>query len=107
MANPTQVSWTDATLNTDGTPIAAGEITGYNVGVRLATGSAGTYAYTDTAPVTATSVLLASLSPPVPVGESLVAAVQSTGPTNSGWSESAPFTLSAPVPAAPTAVTVS
>lgn len=44
--NPTHVSWTDPTTNVDGTAIAAGEITGYQVGVRLttATGSvAGTY----------------------------------------------------------------
>lgn len=107
MSNPTKVSWTDATTNTDGSAITAGEITGYSVGVRLATGTTGTYAYTDTAPSTATSVLLSALTPALPYGVSLVAGVQSTGPTDSPWGESAPFTLAAPVPSAVSGVTVS
>lgn len=112
MANPTQITWTDATTNTDGTPIAAGEVTGYTVGVRSTTAAgsvAGTYPFTASAPATATSELLSALSAVLPA-DTYVAAVQSTGPVNSGWSaESAPFTIAAPlpVPAAPTNVVVS
>jgi hypothetical protein len=109
MANPTQVKWTDPTVNTDGTPITAGEVTGYAVGVRLATGTAGTYAYTASAPATSTSELINLLAPMLPTGVSLIAAVQTQSTQGaSAWSaESAPFTLSAAPPSPPTAVTVS
>jgi hypothetical protein len=107
MANPTKITWTAPTLNTDGSAIAAGEITGFNIGVRAATGVLGTYAYTGTVSTpTATSELLSALSPQPPYGVSLIAAVQTVGPTDSAWGESGPFTLSAPVPAVPTAVSV-
>ena len=53
MANVTTAKWTDPTTNTDGSPIASGEITGYQVGVRLASGQAGTYPYTASAPASA------------------------------------------------------
>jgi hypothetical protein len=109
---PTQVSWTDATTNIDGSAIGSGEVTGYTVGVRSTTVSgsvAGTYPYTASAPATATSDLLSALTPVLPP-DTYVAAVMSTGPTNSAWStESAPFTIQAalPVPNAPSNVTVS
>lgn len=109
---PTQISWTDATTNLDGSAIDPSEITAYTVGVRSTTvaGSvAGTYPYTASAPSTATSDLLSALSPVLPP-DTYVAAVMSTGPTNSAWSiESSPFTIAAalPVPNAPTNVVVS
>jgi hypothetical protein len=95
VANSTKISWTDPTLNTDGTAIAAGEITSFAVGVRLATGTLGTYAYTASAPASAVSELLTLLAPILPTGVSLVAGVQvqSTANGNSGWTESSPFTL--------------
>jgi hypothetical protein len=109
MSNVTTAKWTDPTTNTDGTPIASGEITGYAVGVRLASGTAGTYPYQATAPATATSELLSLLTPVLPTGEALIGAVQAISATNgnSAWSsESSSFTLLAP-PSAPTGFTVS
>jgi hypothetical protein len=109
VSNPTKASWTDPTLNTDGSTIGAGEITGYTIGVRLATGVAGTYPYTATVAAGATSDLLSALSPVLPTGVSLIGAVQALSATNgnSAWSaESAPFEiLAAPNP--PTGFTVS
>lgn len=113
-ANPTNIAWTDPTTNTDGSPIAASEITGYGVGVRSTTiaGSVpGTYPYTATAPSTAVDELLSGLSAVLPP-DTYVAAVQALSTTNgnSAWStESASFTITAPVPAPspPTNVQVS
>jgi len=104
MANPTKASWTDPSTNTDGSAIASGEITGYQIGVRLTTGTAGTYAYTASAPATATSELLSLLTPVLPTGVQLVGAVMALSTTNgnSAWStESAAFTMLAP-PSPPT-----
>ena len=109
MANATQAKWTDPTTNTDGTPITSGEVTGYQLGVRLASGVAGTYPYAATAPATATTELLSLLSPVLPTGVALIAAVQtlSTANGNSAWSvESASFTLVTP-PNPPSALSVS
>jgi len=108
MANVTQIKWTDPTTRTDTTPIAAGEITGHTVGVRLSTGTAGTYGFTATAPAGTTAELLNLLAPALPTGVALIAAVQvQTAQGVSAWSaESAPFTLLA-LPNAPTGVTVS
>ena len=109
---PNQIAWTDATLNVDGSAIAAGEITGYSVGVRSTTAAgsaAGTYPFSISAPSSATSVLLSALATALPP-DTYVAAVQSIGPTDSAWSnESAPFTIAAalPIPQPPTAVVVS
>jgi hypothetical protein len=74
--NPTKASWTDPTTNTDGSAIAAGEITGYLVGVRLASGVAGTYPYTATVAPAQTSDLLSALTPALPLGVQLIGAVQ-------------------------------
>ena len=106
MANPLSVSWTDPTQNTDGSAITAGEITGYGVGVRLASGTAGTYTSTAAVSPTSTLCLLSALAPPLVAG-SYVAAVRVVGPTNSAWSaESTAFTIAAGVPNPPTAVLV-
>ena len=110
MANPTLASWADPTTNTDGSAVAAGEITGYTVGVRdtTATGSAaGTYPYSVTAPATATSELLSLLTPTLPTGKALAAAVRAnTSNANSAWSTEATFTLVG-TPNAPTGFSVS
>jgi len=112
--NPTAVSWTDPTTNTDGSAIAAGEITGYTVGVRSVTASgsvAGTYPFTASAPASSTDELLGAITPTLPP-DTYVAAVQSNSASNgnSAWSsESNAFTITAPTPAPnpPTNVSVS
>lgn len=110
MTNPTKVTWTDPTLNTDGTPIAATEITGYTIGVRdtSSPGSAGgTYPYTFTAPSTVNTELLSVLTPVLPTGKPLALAVQAlTANGNSAWSTEQTFTLTG-VPNPPTGVSVS
>lgn len=116
MSDPTKFDWTDPTTNTDGSPVAAGEITGYEVGVRdtTAAGSAaGTYPFRATAPATATEELISLLSPALPKGVALVGAVRAltagmdanNNPITSAWSmETNSFTLTppAPVPNPPT-----
>jgi hypothetical protein len=108
MANVTQIRWTDPTLRTDGTTIAAGEITGHTVGVRQVSGTAGTYPFSASAPAGTTTELLNLLAPALPTGVPLVAAVQvTTAQGVSIWAaESLPFTLLA-LPNAPTNVIVS
>lgn len=109
MTTPTQVTWTDPTTNVDGTPIAAGEVTGYMIGVRdtSATGSAaGTYPFTATAPATATSELFSLLAPVLPTGKPLAVAAQTLSANgNSAWSAEATFTLPS-IPNPPTALSV-
>lgn len=99
--NPTKASWNTPT-NPDGTPIAAGEITGYTLGIRLASGTAGTYA--TTVPVSGAATLSVAL--PALVGGSYMAAVQAVGPNLSQWSTEVAFTITE-VPNAPTGLTVS
>jgi len=120
VTNPTQVSWQDPTTNVDGSPIATGEVTGYEVGVRdtTAAGSvAGTYPWDIRAPATATSELFSVLTPSLPTGKLLAVSVRantagvdaSGNPVNSAWANEATFTLPtpAPVPNAPASVAVS
>jgi len=105
MGNPTTFRWIAPTTNTDGSPIAAGEITGYQVGVRPASGTPGVY--TILAPVDAatdTSDPIADITPALGYGD-WVAAVRSIGPTNSAWSNERAFTLVAPPPPVPNAPT--
>lgn len=117
MTDPTKLQWIDPTLNIDGSPVAAGEITGYEVGVRdttAAASTAGTYPFRATAPSTATSELLSLLTPTLPKGVPLQAAVRALtagvdaagNPVSSGWSAelTQPLILTppAPVPQAPT-----
>jgi hypothetical protein len=101
MTNPTQFTWTDTTTNADGTPIVAGEVTGYTVGVRPATGTAGTYPITGsvTSP-TATSELFTSLNTMLTPG-SYAAAIRADGPVTSPWSAEITFTVAPEQPAAP------
>jgi hypothetical protein len=105
VVNPTKANWTDPTTNADGSPIAAGEITGYLLGVRdttVAGSAAGTYPYSIQAPATSTSQLLSAITPTLPTGKVLAAAVQALTANNaSAWSAEAQFELE-PVPSAPT-----
>lgn len=115
MSDPTKFVWVDPTTNVDGSPVAPGEITGYEVGVRDTTSpgsAAGVYAYGAKAPATATQELISLLNPTLPKGVLLAAAVRANtagldangNPINSGWSAEATFTLAvpAPVPSEPT-----
>jgi hypothetical protein len=99
-------SWVDATANVDGSAVVTGEVTGFTIGVRpdgsqppVAT-PPGTYPQSvavvgATATSEAVAAFLAALS--LAPGN-YFAAVQSTGPANSGWSTEAPFSIPAPVP---------
>ena len=104
MSNPTKFTWTDPTTNVDGSAIAAGEITGYTIGVRSTTAAgsvAGTYPITVTAPPSVTSDLLSAITPALPAG-SYAAAIQAvTANSVSAWSAEATFTI-AEVPNPPT-----
>jgi hypothetical protein len=105
MANPTTFTWVEPTVNTDGTTITAGEITGYQVGVRSG-GAAGTYP--DTVSVSGATTLtatLAAVTPPLVAG-SYFAAVRAVGPTDSAWSAEISFAI-AGVPTPPTGFSVS
>ncbi len=104
--NPAVMSWVDPTANTDGSPLAAGEITGYTLGLRIikAPGSvAGVYPITAFAPAGAISAPL-SVFGPLKAGD-YAAAARATGPNNSAWSAEALFSI-APVPDAPTGFTI-
>lgn len=107
MPNPTQFNWVDPTKNTDGTAITAGEVTGYQIGVRPSTGTPGTYpVLTPIASPTATSEPLASLSSVLAPG-SYAAAIQTVGPVNSAWSSEITFAIAPPTPNPPSGFTVS
>lgn len=109
MTNPVQFTWTDPTANVDGSPIVAGEITGYTLGLRVttATGSvAGTYPISlSVTGATAASALLSAISP-ILVPGSYAAAIESVGPVNSAWSAEVTFTITPPTPSAPTGLAV-
>jgi len=100
--NPTKISWLDPATNTDGSPVNAAEITGYEIGVRsiAAAGSvAGTYPVTATVPAGDASAPLSVLGP-LPAGD-YAGAARAIGPNDSAWSSEATFTI-APVPNPPT-----
>lgn len=102
MANPSKFTWTAPTTNTDGSAIAAGEITGYQIGIRPSTGTAGTYpTLMPVDPASATSDLLSELTSGLNSG-SYAAAIQTLSTTNgnSAWSAEITFTL-VPVPNPP------
>jgi hypothetical protein len=94
MANPAHFTWVDPTTNVDGSAIGPSEITGYLIGVRPATGTAGVYPVTLQAPPTATSATFASIVPPLAPG-SYQSAIQtlSTSNGNSAWSAEVPFSI--------------
>jgi len=101
MPNPTKFSWTPPTTNTDGSPITPGEITGYQVGIRPASGTPGVYPLlAPVDPATDTSDMLAEAAPNLAFGD-YAAAVRVVGPVDSAWSPEATFSLVAPPPPPP------
>jgi hypothetical protein len=107
--NPSKFTWTDPTLNTDGTAVTAGEITGYAIGIRntATTGSvAGTYPTIVNVPAAVTTFAINSISPPLTSGSFAAAIEAITALTVSSWSTEVTFTL-APTPDPPTGFTVS
>ena len=93
-------SWIDAAKNTDGSAIQGSEITGYQLGIRPLSGSAGTYPVNSPAIApSATSEALSLIATVLVPGEYL-AAVRSVGPTNSPWSNEFAFNIAQPVPSA-------
>jgi len=117
MTTLTTISWVDPTTNEDGSPIVAGEITGYVIGIRAGVvGDGGAGGYTTKAIAVgpaAVSEALSALGTVVTVPGNYVVAVQTNGPTNSLWSAEVPLVIAAPppppkpVPAAPTSVKIS
>jgi hypothetical protein len=107
--NPTTFNWTDPTTNADGSAIVAGEITGYNLGLRVTTAAgsaAGTYTINvPVAGAAAASELLSAISPALAPG-AYAAAIETVGPTDSAWSSEVAFTISPPTPSAPSGLTI-
>lgn len=102
MANPSKFSWADPTTNVDGSTITPSEITGYQVGIRPSTGTAGTYStIVPVAGATTTSAALpGSLAP-----GAYAAAVMTVGPVDSAWSAEITFSI-AETPNAPSGFSV-
>lgn len=109
--NPKDITWTPPTLNTDGSTIPAGEVTGYTLGFRSATaGTAGTYPITvpvasgiTDEPLKSAQTAAAALLKP----DTYAAAIrtESTGGP-SAWTGEVQFTVTLPVPNAPTNFTI-
>ncbi len=92
------ISWVAPSLNTDGTPVKAGEITSYELGVRPASGTPGVYPLT--APAATMADAPAALSSLKLVVGDYFGAVRALGPVDSPWSAETPFAVM-PVPRAP------
>lgn len=85
------VTWKAAAANADGTPIQAGEITGYEVGIRPESGTPGTYPkIVSVASQWEAANALAALD--LPMGN-YAAAIRTTGPSDSAWSTETMFTV--------------
>jgi hypothetical protein len=102
-------SWTDPTINVDGSPLQTGEVSGYAIGIRSATAAgsaAGTYTINvQVAGASAANEALSAIGT-VLKPDTYAAAVQSVGPVNSAWSSEIEFTIAQPVPSPPTDFTV-
>jgi hypothetical protein len=99
----TKFTWTDPTTNVDGSPIVAGEITGYSIGIGTASGN-----YPIQVPVpgpAAASELLSQITPALVPG-TYFAAVQAIGPVDSVFSNEVSFVIAAAQPNPPTNFTV-
>ena len=102
-------SWTDPTTNVDGTPIVAGEVTGYDIGIRSATATgsvAGTY--TIVVPVAGATAANEAVSA---IGQVLkpdtyAAAIRTAGQVDSLWSSEISFVIAPPQPNPPTNFTI-
>lgn len=100
--NPTKFTWTDPVTNVDGSPITPGEITGYDVGVRLASSAAGSYPIVTNVPgETAGSELLSALSTVLAPG-TYSASIRASGPVPSAWANEVTFIIAPPQPSPPT-----
>lgn len=98
-------SWTDPTTSVDGSPLQAGEVTGYAIGIRSATATgsvAGTYPITASVSGAAAANEAVSAIGTVLKPDTYAAAIQSVGPVNSAWSTEIQFTIAQPVPEPPT-----
>lgn len=85
-------TWEPPTQNTDNSALTGGELTGYEVGVRIG-GSAGTYPTSMMVDGAFTSAdLIANIQPPLASG-TYQAAVRTAGPTPGTWSVEASFTV--------------
>ena len=101
MGVPQSISWTPPTQNTDGTPIAAGELTGFLIGIRKATDPQpnpdGTVTYPQSFIVkdpTATSEAFGLLGATLTPGDYLIAMqTLSTTNGNSAYTAEVPFTI--------------
>lgn len=105
MTNPSEFLWTEPTQNVDGTPIAAGEITGYNIGIRLTTASgsvAGSYPTVVSVPGPTTQAELFAMVVPTMMPGIYAAAIQTVGPVDSAYSSEITFTIAPPQPLPPT-----
>jgi hypothetical protein len=98
----TKVVWAEPTVNVDGSPVVASEITGYQLGVRPASGTVGVYpALTPVSGAGTLTEAFSSISALLVPG-SYFAAIQTIGPTDSAFSAEVAVTIAAPVPVAPT-----
>lgn len=97
-------TWNDPTTNTDGTALSAGEVTGYEIGVR-ADGTTQPAPPADYAQnLTATGASATAVSVAVVQGALNLkpgdywAAIRTVGPTDSAYSAEIPFAIPAPPP---------
>lgn len=94
--NPTEFDWVPPTTDTDGNPLPAGAITGYQIGIRstTATGSvAGTYAISASiASAATTKELFTQLGTVLAVG-SYAAAIKTVGPAASSYGPETTFAM--------------
>jgi len=95
----TGFSWPTPTTHTDGTPIAAGELAGYQIGIGTA---AGNYTVFLDLPATATSVAFSAFVSFLAPGtyHAAIKAIGATQASNSAWSNDVTFTVSVVTPPA-------
>lgn len=103
------ITWTDPTTNTDGSPIVAGQITSYIVGIRTLSGTVGEYPTEFVASSLArANEIIAAIADVLAPG-TYIAAVQAVGAAPSSWSAESTFIVAPPVvlvPNPPTGLTV-
>lgn len=109
MSDPTKFNWIDPTTNTDGSPVTAGEISSYEIGVRDTTAAGSTpgiYPFGAKAPPDVTTEPFSLLKVALPTGVLLAGAIRANtpnldgnnNPINSAWSPEVTFTLTPPPP---------
>ena len=113
--NPTEFDWTPSTANTDGTPLAMGEITGYEIGIRPASGIPGSYPLS--VPIADPAATKEALTAAYAAGLAVLkdgdyqSAIRTVGPVDSAFtaeSDASAFSIATPlpVPQAPTGFTL-